>query len=100
LPDGYANHRVIVFDAATGVYKRHWGAYGNPPGGRAGQHWTRTGRLRRSYGNPVHCIPRLPGTGSFWWCDRSHNANAGCFRKDGTLCAEISVLKGQCAPAP
>ena len=26
---GYGNHRVIVFDADTGKYKRHWGAYGN-----------------------------------------------------------------------
>src|SRR5205085_10031278 len=31
VADGYVNHRVIVFDAATGAYKRHWGAYGNRP---------------------------------------------------------------------
>jgi hypothetical protein len=31
VADGYANHRVIVFDAATGAYRRHWGAYGKPP---------------------------------------------------------------------
>ena len=31
VADGYANHRVIVFDAATGAYRRHWGAYGNRP---------------------------------------------------------------------
>jgi hypothetical protein len=32
------NHRVIVFDADSGVYKRHWGAYGERPGrfGRGG----------------------------------------------------------------
>ena len=29
--DGYINRRVIVFDAETGAYKRHWGAYGEPP---------------------------------------------------------------------
>jgi hypothetical protein len=27
VADGYGNHRVIVFDADTGAYKRHWGAY-------------------------------------------------------------------------
>src|SRR5204862_454553 len=27
VADGYINHRVIVFDAVTGAYKRHWGAY-------------------------------------------------------------------------
>jgi hypothetical protein len=31
VADGYGNRRVIVFDADTGAYKRHWGAYGNPP---------------------------------------------------------------------
>src|SRR5262249_18806144 len=31
VADGYGNKRVIVFDAATGAYKRHWGAYGKPP---------------------------------------------------------------------
>jgi DNA-binding beta-propeller fold protein YncE len=31
VSDGYGNRRVIVFDATTGAYKRHWGAYGNAP---------------------------------------------------------------------
>src|SRR5580700_5703294 len=31
VADGYGNRRVIVFDADTGAYKRHWGAYGNKP---------------------------------------------------------------------
>src|SRR5207237_3338045 len=31
IADGYGNHRVIVYDADTGKYKRHWGAYGNKP---------------------------------------------------------------------
>ena len=31
VADGYGNKRVIVFDADTGKYKRHWGAYGNKP---------------------------------------------------------------------
>ena len=31
VADGYANRRVIVFDADTGAYKRHWGAYGRRP---------------------------------------------------------------------
>src|SRR5215204_313028 len=34
VADGYVNHRVIVFDAATGAYKRHWGAYGRMPDDR------------------------------------------------------------------
>src|SRR5262245_41387125 len=31
VADGYGNRRVIVFDADSGKYKRHWGAYGNKP---------------------------------------------------------------------
>src|SRR5262249_14082268 len=31
VADGYVDHRVIVFDADTGGYKRHWGAYGKRP---------------------------------------------------------------------
>jgi DNA-binding beta-propeller fold protein YncE len=31
VADGYSNRRVIVLDATTGNYKRHWGAYGRPP---------------------------------------------------------------------
>jgi hypothetical protein len=31
VADGYVNHRVIVFDAETGAYKRHWSAYGREP---------------------------------------------------------------------
>jgi hypothetical protein len=31
IADGYRNRRVIVFDADTGEYLRHWGAYGETP---------------------------------------------------------------------
>ena len=31
VADGYGNRRVIVVDANTGVFKRQWGAFGNPP---------------------------------------------------------------------
>jgi DNA-binding beta-propeller fold protein YncE len=31
IADGYGNHRVIVFDADTGAFKRMWGAFGNVP---------------------------------------------------------------------
>jgi hypothetical protein len=31
VADGYGNHRVIVFDATSGAFKRMWGAFGNAP---------------------------------------------------------------------
>jgi DNA-binding beta-propeller fold protein YncE len=33
VADGYGNHRVIVFDADTGAFKRIWGAFGKTPAG-------------------------------------------------------------------
>jgi DNA-binding beta-propeller fold protein YncE len=31
VADGYGNHRVAVYDADTGKFKRMWGAFGNKP---------------------------------------------------------------------
>src|SRR6267378_976323 len=31
VADGYGNHRIIVFDADNGRFKRMWGAFGNKP---------------------------------------------------------------------
>jgi hypothetical protein len=31
VADGYGNHRVAVFDATSGKFKRMWGAFGNKP---------------------------------------------------------------------
>ena len=31
VADGYGNHRVAVFDAESGKFKRMWGAFGNKP---------------------------------------------------------------------
>jgi DNA-binding beta-propeller fold protein YncE len=31
VADGYGNHRIAVFDAGRGTFKRMWGAFGNKP---------------------------------------------------------------------
>ena len=31
MADGYGNHRIAVFDADTGTFKRMWGAFGEKP---------------------------------------------------------------------
>ncbi|HZA49476.1 MAG TPA: hypothetical protein VE549_01980 [Myxococcaceae bacterium] len=62
VADGYGNHRVIVFDADTLAYKRHWGANGLPPG-TAGV---------TQYRNPVHCV-RIADDGRIYVCDRPNN---------------------------
>jgi hypothetical protein len=90
VADGYGNHRVIVFDAATGAYKRHWGAYGKPPTDEKFT-WDPKGPPPQQFGNPVHCIT-ITNDGLVLVCDRSHN-RMQMFRKDGTFVREISVLK-------
>jgi DNA-binding beta-propeller fold protein YncE len=79
VADGYGNHRVIVFDADTGSYKRHWGANGRPPGD-AGV---------KGFANPVHCV-RLSRDGLLYVCDRTNN-RIQVFRKDGTFVREFVV---------
>ena len=79
VADGYTNHRVIVFDAQTGAYKRHWGANGRPPG---------DARVK-PFGNPVHCV-RLARDGLLYVCDR-HNNRIQVFRRDGTFLKEFAV---------
>jgi NHL repeat-containing protein len=81
VADGYGNHRVIVFDADTGAYKRHWGANGRPPGDTS----------VKGFGNPVHCV-RLSRDGLLYVCDRAHN-RIQVFRKDGTFVKEFVVAR-------
>jgi len=79
VADGYKNHRVIVFDALTGAYKRHWGANGRPPGEPG----------VKGFGNPVHCV-RLSRDGLLYVCDRMHN-RVQVFKKDGTFVREFVI---------
>jgi len=93
VADGYFNRRVIVFDADTGAYKRHWGAYGKPPVNVDKPNLRRTapptaGELE-TFGNPVHCA-RVSKDGMVYVCDRLNN-RVQVFRKDGTFIKEFSV---------
>ncbi len=90
VADGYINRRVVVFDAKTGAYKRHWGAYGTKeltddklPA------YNPHNPLSKSFGNPVHCV-RLSNDGLVYVCDRT-NDRIQVFRKDGTFVKEFRV---------
>ncbi len=111
VADGYVNHRVIVFDAATGAYKRHWGAYGKVPDDgfftRAGE--TLPGPFRGVVQNEnrpsqydpngppspqfriVHAV-RISSDGLVYVCDRT-NDRLQVFRKDGTFVREVVIAK-------
>ena len=111
VADGYVNHRVIVFDATTGAYKRHWGAYGKTPDDgyftRAGeklpgpfsgvvQNENKPSNYDPSGPPPpqfriVHAV-RLSNDGLVYVCDRT-NDRIQVFRRDGSFVKEGFVAK-------
>lgn len=93
VADGYQNRRVIVFDAQTGAYKRHWGAYGRPPSDAEKPQTRRTlpptQVQLQQFGTPVHCV-RVARDGLVYVCDRLNN-RVQVFRKDGSFVKEFMV---------
>lgn len=91
VADGYGNHRVIVYDADTGKYKRHWGAYGNKPDDTNLGPYDPNAPPAKQFRNPVHCadlsVDRL-----LYVCDRA-NDRIQVFRPDGTFVKEAFFNK-------
>ncbi len=80
IADGYGNKRVLVLDAATGAYKRHWGAYGKAP---SDDKLPLYNPQSPQFANPVHCV-RLAKDGLVYVCDRANN-RVQVFKKDGSF---------------
>ncbi len=89
VADGYGNHRVIVFDATTGVYKRHWGAYGNKPDDANPAAYKPHEAPAAQFRNPVHCA-QLSNDGFLYVCDRL-NDRIQVFKPDGTFVKEAFI---------
>jgi hypothetical protein len=98
IADGYGNHRVIVFDATSGAFKRLWGAYGKPPA--EGIPVSEPGKpsgydpeepASANFGNPVHCV-KIANDGLVYVCDRT-NDRIQVFHKDGRFVREFAYLK-------
>jgi len=76
IADGYGNHRVVVVDAETGLYHRHWGAYGQNPVNDAAADAVGpysddrdAGITPANFRNPVHCV-RIANDDKVYVCDR------------------------------
>jgi hypothetical protein len=91
---------VIVFDATSGAYKRHWGAYGKRPAdevvlasaqGEGGAKYDPKAPPSPTFNNPVHCV-KISKDGLVYVCDR-RNDRVQVFRKDGTFVREWVYLK-------
>jgi DNA-binding beta-propeller fold protein YncE len=91
VADGYGNHRVIVFDADTGKYKRHWGAYGNKPDDTSLGPYNPDAPPAQQFRNPVHCA-ELANDGLLYVCDRV-NDRIQVFKKDGSFVKEAIIAK-------
>ena len=91
VADGYGNHRVIVFDAETGKYKRHWGAYGHKPDDTNLGRYNPNDPPAQQFRNPVHCA-ELSHDGLLYVCDRP-NDRIQVFKPDGTFVKEKILYK-------
>jgi len=86
VADGYGNRRVVVFDADTGTYKRHWGAYGNRPHDNPMPAYDPAGEPSDQFASPVHCV-YVSTDQLVYVCDRANNRYQ-VFRTDGTFVSE------------
>ncbi len=91
VADGYGNHRVIVFDADTGAYKRHWGAYGHKPDDANLGRYDPNAPPAQQFRNPVHCAD-LSVDRMLYVCDRA-NDRLQVFKPDGTFVKEMFYEK-------
>jgi DNA-binding beta-propeller fold protein YncE len=91
VADGYGNHRVIVYDADTGQYKRHWGAYGNKPDDKSLGNYDPKAPPAQQFRNPVHCA-ELTNDRLLYVCDRA-NDRIQVFKPEGTFVKEAFVNK-------
>jgi DNA-binding beta-propeller fold protein YncE len=91
VADGYGNHRVIVFDAETGAYKRHWGAYGHKPDDVDLGRYDPMAPPAQQFRNPVHCA-ELSVDRLLYVCDRV-NDRIQVFKPDGTFVKEAFFNK-------
>jgi DNA-binding beta-propeller fold protein YncE len=91
VADGYGNRRVIVFDADSGKYKRHWGAYGNKPDDTQLPPYNPNDPIAKQFRTPVHGVA-LANDGMLYVCDRT-NDRVQSFKTDGTFVKEVIIEK-------
>lgn len=100
VADGYGNRRVVVFDADTGEYRRHWGAYGNRPddsdpyngsGATVGSDYDPDLPPARQFSKAVHGVA-ISGDRLVYVADRVNN-RVQVFQTDGSFVSEGFVDK-------
>jgi len=90
VADGYGNRRIIVFDADTGAYKRHWGAYGRKPDDKAPNARQSNGQPSQQFNTP-HGVT-ISNDGIVYVADRANN-RVQTFTIDGAFLKEGFVKR-------
>ncbi len=90
VADGFANHRIAVFDATTGAFKRSWGAYGEKPTDTDPGAYDPNAAPSKQF-RTVSCV-KIARDGLVYVCDRQ-NDRIQVFHKDGTFVKEAFVSK-------
>ncbi len=87
VSDGYGNRRVLVLDADTAKYKRHWGAYGKRPDDSIRYQYN-PDRMFEQF-STVHGIG-VSKDGLVYACDRN-GSRVQVFTLDGTFVMEKGI---------
>ncbi|HZS05503.1 MAG TPA: hypothetical protein VFD58_11755 [Blastocatellia bacterium] len=90
VADGFGNRRVVVFDADTGAWKRHWGAYGEKPADKSPGPYDPNAPPAKQF-RTVSCVS-VAKDGMVYVCDRQSD-RIQVFQKDGKFVKEAFVSK-------
>jgi DNA-binding beta-propeller fold protein YncE len=90
VADGFGNRRVVVFDAATGAYKRHWGGSGEKPDDAPQGAYDPAAAPGAQF-RSVTCA-KVAKDGTVYVCDRG-NDRIQAFDKSGTLVKQGVISK-------
>ena len=92
VADGLGSHRrVVVFDATTGAYKRHWGAYGTKPDDADAPAAYEPDTAAAKQFRGVTCVA-VAKDGQVYVCDRASD-RIQVFKKDGAYVKEGVISK-------
>lgn len=90
VADGFGNRRIVVFDATTGAYKRHWGGSGEKPADGALPPYDAAGTPSAQF-RSVGCV-EIARDKTVYVCDRGNN-RVQAFDSAGKLLKQGIVAK-------
>jgi DNA-binding beta-propeller fold protein YncE len=90
VADGFGGHRIAVFDATTGAFKRSWGAYGEKPSDTDPGAYDPNAAPSKQF-HTLSCV-KIAKDGMVYVCDRQ-NDRIQVFDKTGKFVKEGFVSK-------